>query len=171
MLGSRVSQTPVGAGPAGHRWMAKVAVTLTAVACVGAGLAAPVDAAGTAPGRAGNRLAAHLTGAQEVPGPGDPNGTGHVLIRLRPGVGKVCARAAWDRIGRPNAAHIHRGRVGVDGNVVVDLTGSVTGGRHCVSAPRRIIHRIAVHPRTYYFNIHTGRYPAGAVRGQLHRRG
>jgi hypothetical protein len=146
-------------------------VTLTAVACVGTGLVMPADAAVPASDRAPSRLAAHLNGAQEVPGPGDRNGTGHVVIRLRPGVGKVCARATWDRIRRPNAAHIHRGRVGVSGDVRVDLTGSVTGGRNCVSAPRGLINRIADHPRFFYFNIHNVPFPAGAIRGQLHRRG
>jgi hypothetical protein len=84
-------------------------------------------------------------------------------------VGKVCARATWHRIGTPMMAHIHRGRSGVSGNVVVDLTGSVTGGRHCATGVSRLLIRhIISHPRRFYFNIHTRAYPAGAIRGQLH---
>jgi hypothetical protein len=112
---------------------------------------------------------ATLTGAKEVPGPGDPNGRGHVLITFKRVAGKVCANATWSRIGTPLAAHIHKGGPRVAGDVVVDLTSAVTGGAHCVSAPRRLIKRIAAHMKRYYFNIHTGAFPAGAIRGQLHR--
>jgi hypothetical protein len=170
MLNGRSSMTKVQSPSDRRRWVTMCAVALTAVACVGAGLAAPADADDVAVGRGATRLAAHLTGAQEEPGPGDPNGTGNVVIRLRPGAGKVCARATWSRIATPDAAHIHKGRRGVAGDVVVDLTGSVTGGRHCATAPPRLIRRIADHPRAYYFNIHNPRYPAGAIRGQLHAR-
>jgi hypothetical protein len=51
--------------------------------------------------------------------------------------------------------------------VVVDLSGAVTGGRHCTSARRSLIRQILDHPRRYYFNIHNARYPGGAIRGQL----
>jgi hypothetical protein len=113
-------------------------------------------------------LTAHLTGEKEV-APGDGNGMGMVTVRLRPVLGKVCARVTYQRIGNPDAAHIHRGRRGVDGPVRVDLSGSVTGGPNCTKAPRPLIRRILLHPRRYYFNIHTPAFPAGAVRGQLHR--
>ena len=113
---------------------------------------------------------ATLTGAKEVPGPGDPNGRGHVTITLKRAVGKVCANATWTRIGTPLAAHIHKGGPGVSGDVVVDLSSAVTGGAHCVSAPRATIRKIVAHMKRYYFNIHTNAYQAGAIRGQLHRR-
>lgn len=117
----------------------------------------------------GQRLVAHLDGAAEVPN-GDPNGTGRVVVRLRPATHTVCARARWHRIGTPTMAHIHRGRAGVSGDVKIDLSGSVTGGAHCARGVHRaLILRILAHPRRYYFNIHTRAYPAGAIRGQLHR--
>ncbi len=81
----------------------------------------------------------------------------------------VCARASWHHIGTPVAAHIHHGRRGVSGDVVVDLTGSVTPASNCVSARRGLIHRILDHPRRFYFNIHTARFSNGAIRGQLHQ--
>jgi hypothetical protein len=143
------------------------AVALTAVTgLMAAGLAAPA-AADDGSSRAGHRLEAHLTGAKEVPGPGDPNGTGEVVLRMRPAVGKVCARASWSRIGTPTDAHVHKGGPRVAGGVVIDLSAAVTGGRHCASARRSLIRRIIDHPRRYYFNIHTRRYPGGAIRGQL----
>jgi hypothetical protein len=32
-----------------------------------------------------------------------------------------------------------------------------------------LIHRIKTHPANWYFQIHTKAFPAGAMRGQLHR--
>jgi hypothetical protein len=133
----------------------------------------PADAGRHQAPAAGAKVApmviATLTGAKEVPGPGDPNGRGHVAITLKRAMGKVCANATWTRIGKPLAAHIHKGGPRVAGDVVVDLTSAVTGGAHCVSAPRPLIKRIIAHPKRYYFNIHTGAFQAGAIRGQLHR--
>jgi hypothetical protein len=114
-------------------------------------------------------VTAKLTGAKEVPGPGDPNGRGSVAITLKKGAGKVCAHATWRKIGTPIAAHIHKGGPKVAGDVVVDLTSTVTGGAHCVSAPKPTIRKIIAHPKRYYFNIHTQAFQGGAIRGQLHR--
>ena len=105
-------------------------------------------------------LHAHLASS------GDADGTGSATIRLRPAVRRVCATIAWSRIQTPFAAHIHRHS---DGQVVVDLTGSVTGGARCVRAPRRLIRAIAARPGRYYVNVHNASYPAGAVQGTLHR--
>lgn len=149
--------------------LSRGATALVAVGCVTAGLVAPAGAAdGSREHLPGQRLVAQLSGEKEVPGPGDPNGTGVAKIRLRPWVELVCASVTWDRIGMPMSAHIHKGIPGVSGDVVVDLTGSVTGGRHCTRAPRGLIREILNHPRRYYFNVHNERFPAGAIRGQLH---
>ncbi len=98
---------------------------------------------------------------------GDPDGTGSARFRLYPAAGKVCARVTWDRIGAPNAAHIHRAS---DGTVKVDLTGSVTDGKNCTTGvPKRLIRRILDSPRRFYFNVHNADYPAGAIQGALRR--
>jgi hypothetical protein len=98
---------------------------------------------------------------------GDPDGTGSARFRLYPAGGKVCARVTWDRIGAPNAAHIHRAS---DGVVKVDLTGSVTGGKNCTTGvSKRLVRRILDNPRRFYFNVHNADYPAGAIQGTLRR--
>ena len=98
---------------------------------------------------------------------GDPDGAGTARFRLYPAQGKVCARVTWERIGTPNAAHIHRRS---DGMVKIDLTGSVTGGKNCTTGVRkRLIRRILEHPRRFYFNVHNEDYPAGAIQGVLRR--
>ena len=96
---------------------------------------------------------------------GDADGTGSATVRLRPAVRRVCATISWSRIRTPFAAHIHRHS---DDQVVVDLTGSVTGGARCVRAPRALIRAIAARPGRYYLNVHNATYPAGAVEGTLH---
>lgn len=145
--------------------LSRGAIALVAMGCASTGVVAPAEAVEQL---ARQRFVAQLSGEKEVPGPGDRNGTGVAAFRLRPGIGLVCAKVTWDRIGMPMAAHIHKGIPGVSGDVVVDLSGSVTGGRHCARAPRGLIREIQDHPRRYYFNVHNERYPAGAIRGQLH---
>jgi CHRD domain len=137
----------------------------------------------TAPGAAAagkvTLLSASLKGAREVPGPGDPDGRGRAFVRLAGG--KACFLLQWSRISAPVAAHIHEGRAGVAGPVVVpffqpgtnaaslpDTLSSVAG---CVDVDRGLAGRIAAHPRNFYVNIHTAEFPDGAVRGQLHRAG
>jgi hypothetical protein len=51
---------------------------------------------------------AKLQGFKEIPGPGDPDGSGKAYITL---VGnRVCWGLNWFGIGAPTAAHIHIGR-------------------------------------------------------------
>jgi hypothetical protein len=95
---------------------------------------------------------------------GDADGSGMAMVTLRPVVRRVCATITWSGIDKPTAAHIHRRS---DGQVVVDLTGSVTGGATCTGASRRLIRRIAERPRRYYVNVHNRTYPAGAIQGAL----
>lgn len=107
-----------------------------------------------------NRLEARLRPS------GDPNGSGEVHLTLSRARHRVCAQVEWHRIGTPDAAHVHRVS---DGQIVVDLTGSVTGGSHCATGVSgRLIGRILAHPRHYYFNVHNAQHPSGAIQGKLH---
>jgi hypothetical protein len=110
-----------------------------------------------------------LTGEQEVPGPGDPNGFGTATIALFPSSGKICYVLTAFRIAPANAAHIHVGAAGVAGDVVVELrppTFGISGG--CTSADPELVGEIAANPSEYYVNVHNVPYPDGAIRGQLH---
>ncbi len=161
-------------GPAGRVRGVVAIASVLGVATWGLAALPSAVAAGhpgsSAAAAAPTKLVAGLRGAQEVPGPGDPNGTGRVVIHLRPAAHKVCANATWSRIGRPIGAHIHHGARGVSGEVVVDLSTAVTGGAHCATGVRaKLIKRIKNHPGNFYFNIHTNAYQGGAIRGQLHR--
>jgi hypothetical protein len=130
-----------------------------AVAVSGVAVSTSAHAAPAEPRAAVQRLQAHLK-----PG-GDPNGSGEAHFTLNQTRGRVCASVEWKNIGKPNAAHIHRGS---DGGIVVNLTGSVTGGSHCATGvSKKLIGRILDHPGRYYFNVHNAAYPAGAIQGAL----
>jgi hypothetical protein len=135
-------------------------------------LSALVAPGAAASGGRSTLLAASLTGAQEVPGPGDPDGSGRALVRLSGD--QACFLLQWSRITAPVAAHIHVGRRGVQGGIVVgffmgqlpDTLNAVAG---CAAADPAVVDAIVADPRGYYVNIHTGDFPGGAIRGQLHR--
>jgi hypothetical protein len=120
----------------------------------------------------GRPFSTALTGAAEVPGPGDPDASGTAVITLNQGQGEVCFDLSWAEIdGTVTAAHIHIGAATVAGPVVVGLfagafegTDSASG---CVAASEELIKAIRQDPASYYVNIHSDVFPAGAVRGQL----
>jgi hypothetical protein len=116
----------------------------------------------------GRRLSTTLSGVEEVPGPGDPDGTGFAVISLNQGQGQVCFELTVSNIAPATAAHIHAAPAGVAGPVVVPLSPPTSGSSSgCVSASPELIKDIRKAPANYYVNVHNAEYPAGAVRGQL----
>ncbi len=116
-----------------------------------------------------------MFGAQEVPGPGDPNGEGEATFSIDAARGRVCFDLQWSRIGRPTAAHIHRGRAGVAGPIRVELfsdrralPATIRRVHGCVrGVDSDLVQRIIDHPERFYVNVHNRRYPDGAIRGEL----
>ena len=139
------------------------AVALTTVAVIG-GLAATQEKE-----QGGRRLTATLTGAAEVPGPGDPDGGGSAVITLNQGQNEVCFELTVTNIAPATLAHIHVGAAGAAGDAVVTLTPPPTEGssKGCVSASAELIKDIRQNPANYYVNVHNAEFPDGAVRGQL----
>jgi hypothetical protein len=114
------------------------------------------------------KATATLTGAAEVPGPGDPNGSGTVQVTLDPDKGEVCYELHVANIQEATAAHIHEGAMGKDGPVKVPLDAPKTGAaKGCTPAEAPVIIAIMQTPDGYYVNIHNAAFPKGAVRGQL----
>jgi hypothetical protein len=125
-------------------------------------LAGAVLAAGGAP------LSATMTGAAEVPGPGDPDGSGSASITVNPGLGEVCFELSVSDIAPATAAHIHVGPAGVAGPVVVPLAPPTSGtSSGCVSVDRELAMALVQETEDYYVNVHNAPFPAGAIRGQL----
>jgi hypothetical protein len=119
----------------------------------------------------GRKFTTMLTGAAEVPGPGDPDGMGTATLRLNPGTGQVCWDIQVSGITLPaTAAHIHEIDPALGfGDVVVtlsapDATGHASG---CTTVDREEILEIMHEPEEYYVNVHNVDYPGGALRGDL----
>jgi hypothetical protein len=108
-----------------------------------------------------------LTGEAESPA-GDPVATGTATIRLRTD-GRVCYQLAAKNLPKAVAAHIHKGKAGVSGNVVVPLkTPNAAGNaKGCTKAKKALVRSMIKSPRGFYVNVHTGEFPNGAIRGQL----
>jgi CHRD domain len=126
-------------------------------------------------GNGGRPLSTPLTGAEEAPGPGDPDATGQADLRLNQGQRRVCFDLSWENIdGTVVAAHIHKAAPGVAGGIVVPLFEGMFAGTDsvcdCVEADRSLVKDIRKHPADYYVNVHsTPGFEAGAVRGQLEK--
>ena len=105
---------------------------------------------------------ATLTGGAEVPGPGDPDGTGTAHVVLYPDQGRSVS-------GSPSTTSPFRhprphppGASGIAGPVVVQLPpGADSNSAGCVTGvPRNLIQAIISNPSAYYVNVHNA-YPAG----------
>ncbi len=122
----------------------------------------------------GTLFSTHMT--QEVttapPWTGDPDGTGLALIRVT-GQGELCWKMYVRDIALPaTSSHIHKAVPGVRGDIVVvlsppDATGKAIG---CTSGLNSdLLREILESPASFYVNVHTTDFPAGAIRGQLPR--
>ncbi|HEV2068572.1 MAG TPA: CHRD domain-containing protein [Acidimicrobiales bacterium] len=123
------------------------------------GLAAPASAQASV-------FRTRLTGAAEVPGPGDPDGSGRATVIVIPQQDRVCYVLRVSDIEPATAAHIHEAAAGESGPVVVSLkppTRGVSAG--CVETDEA--DDIAENPEDYYVNVHNAEFGPGAVRGQL----
>jgi CHRD domain len=140
---------------------------LAAMAAVAA-VAIPVTALASSTGTAmmSPVVSAKLLGKNEVP-KGSPTGSGLAVVHLNASSGTVCwSFAKVVKIDKPTAAHIHKGKPGTSGPVVVPF-GAAYKAKGCTKAPKTLISAIEEHPAAYYVNIHTVKYPAGAIRGML----
>ena len=123
----------------------------------------------------GRPLTAILTGAAEVPGPGDEDGSGVMELTLNPGQKEICWELTVEKIDPPTRAHIHQGEAGTNGGVVVFFFDTVIPTpipvpsplSGCVDVDRSLIRDIIKRPSGYYINVHNEAFPPGAIRGQL----
>lgn len=120
--------------------------------------------AGTA---AAQSFSGSLTGAAEVPGPGDSDGSGYAVVTFS-GTNATYS-ILTNKIAAPTMAHIHRGKAGESGPVVIDLAPTFSAGlaTGTVTASQAIVDEIRGNPTGFYFNVHNAEFAAGAIRGQL----
>lgn len=109
-----------------------------------------------------------LTGAAEVPGPGDPDATGEAKILIVPANGLVCWQLSWANVdGTVVAAHIH-GPASLTEAAGVLVPLSVDPAKGCTRVDPDLAATIAGDPANYYVNVHSvPLFGAGAIRGQL----
>lgn len=119
----------------------------------------------------GRPLSGDMTGANEFPGPGDPDGTGTVRLTLNEGQREICFWISVENITLPAiAAHIHPGAAGTAHSPIAGLTppGADGASSGCVEGvDRALIKNIRQNPSDYYINVHTTDFPGGAIRDQL----
>lgn len=125
-------------------------------------------AADAAHAQTSDTLSGELSGDEERPGPGDPDGGGTFEITLHSRRGEICYRLTVEDIQPATAAHIHAGVAGEAGPISVKLEPPADGSAEgCVVVDRDLINAISNRPASYYVNVHNAELPAGAVRGQL----
>ena len=110
-----------------------------------------------------NSLHATLLGKSETP-KGDPDGRGTAEIKITGR--RVCWEIKVSGVQTIVAAHIHKGRPGAAGPVVVPF-GKVFKAKGCTTTTAAIAAAIQKTPSAYYVNVHNAKYPGGALRGQL----
>jgi hypothetical protein len=148
----------------------RIRYLLVAAAAVISGIAVTDSAPVSADGNFG-AIGAILTGEQEVPGPGDADGIGAagMVVSVRESGARVCYILGVKKIAPATAAHIHRGAVGVQGDVVVMLDAPRRGfSANCASVDSGLAGELISTPEQFYVNVHNADFPAGAIRGQLH---
>ena len=113
-------------------------------------------------------LHATLSGASEVPKAS--NGTGKATITLDATKGRVCwSFKSLKGIPSPSASHIHTGKSGKAGAVVVPLGAKFKTSGCQTGVSKSLIKKIIKTPGAYYVNVHNAKFPNGAARGQLHK--
>lgn len=134
---------------------------------------APGDDAGAGDGLGDAVLAADLDGSAPVPGPGDPAGNGRFEAELVDGTLCVDMRIT-DLDASVTEAHLHSGRDGEDGPVLVDIglptstaDGAGTWDDACTGVDDDVIEDLAAAPELAYVDVHSATFPDGAIRGQL----
>jgi hypothetical protein len=111
--------------------------------------------------------AANMTGDKEVPSEsGDSLGSGSATFTFKAN-GQVCCDFTFTTTTPDSEViltHIHEGAAGEEGNVVIDFNAQL---ETCVTAPLVTRNAIIANPAGFYANLHTNKFPNGAVRDQL----
>ena len=115
----------------------------------------------------------NMTGAQEVPGPGDSDGLATGTLTIDDATGAISWSFAFSNILAPSDMHIHGpgGSAGSFAGVFVNLGTATTGGLGTLISSTTTsttnAQAITGDPTDFYVNIHNSGFMAGAVRGQL----
>src|SRR5262245_4233560 len=134
--------------------------TVLALGVAGLGLRLAVASLATHAAAGGRPLSTDLNGAAEVPGPGDPDGTGTGDITVNLGQNEICYELTVANIAPATMAHIHFAPAGVAGPVVVNFDPPTSGSSSgCTNDVRPAVAKnILKHPDQYYVNVHNAEW-------------
>ncbi|MFE9398248.1 CHRD domain-containing protein [Streptomyces flavidovirens] len=170
-----------------------ILIGITAVAAAAGVTLAALPAIAADRGNSGTGASffvASLTGANEVPvegGPalGDRDGVALEFVKVEGST--VSFAVEWRGTGEPTALHIHQGGKGVNGGIKADFTKQLGHGKDkdedkgkgngkartatgsVEVADAALLKAFKANPTSFYANLHTAEFPAGAVRGQFHK--
>jgi CHRD domain-containing protein len=113
--------------------------------------------------------------------PGNMPSSAYLVLTVDLRSGTVCYDITVSGIGEPTelaagigSAHIHsytqNGAIAVDLKtqfVAVADAADTYQATDCVTAPRRVLVDILLHPKQAYVNVHTVEFPGGAIQGDL----
>jgi hypothetical protein len=137
----------------------RLILLLTAIA-----VAVPAVALGSSSGK--QEFEAYLLGKSEIP-KGAPKGKATAKIAITGN--KVCWKfISVGGIDKPVVSHIHKGGAKTAAGPVVVPLGDAFKATGCTISTAAAVKAIEKNPKGYYVNVHTAKYPNGAIRGQLH---
>ena len=143
------------------------------VSSLAAGAVVSLVAVGLAVGAARStyKVGATLTAKAEVPAPAGAAGAKGTFtgkyVENKNGSGLLTWKLSFSGLtGAGTAAHIHMGKRGVAGNVIVPLCAPCkSGGTGKAKISKSVI--AALEGGKAYVNVHTTKNPAGEIRGQV----
>jgi len=107
---------------------------------------------------------ATLSGASEVP-PNLTTALGLATLTFNPNT-NIFSITVTHNLAAATAGHIHRGAVGVNGEVVFPFL-NVVSPINFTSVALNAGQRADLNAGLYYVNLHTASFPDGEIRGQL----
>jgi len=160
-------------GTMSHRIMlgGAAVVTLLVAGCGSSSSSSSSSSGGSGAKGSGGPVSARtysvtLKGASEVP-PGAPKARGKAVISIRGTTGQLCWKfSGLTGFGPPMAAHVHGAPAGYAGSIVVPLGGAFTPSG-CTQPAKSVLAAIEASLKSHYVNVHSAKFPNGAVRGQL----
>ncbi len=109
---------------------------------------------------------ADIKGSSEIPA-NSSTATGIARLTFN-SVSKILSGTVTFNGLTPIAAHIHKGAVGVAGDVVFPIgSGTYVSLVGFTSVALTVAQEADLSANLYYVNIHTANFPAGEIRGQL----
>jgi len=109
-----------------------------------------------------------LTGLNEMPNYGDPDGTGLFKFSIDAAQNQICYELTTSNIASAALAQIHSGEKGIVGPTLVNLVAPTNGmSKDCVSVEPDKLADLIRNQSNYYVSVQTAEFPDGAIRGQL----